>query len=50
MWILVDAAYGGSVCMCTEYHHCIDGVEELDSFNMNAHKSFLQILIVQDFG
>lgn len=37
----MDAAYAGSACICPEYRHYIDGVEEADSFNMNAHKWFL---------
>ncbi|KAF5726985.1 tyrosine decarboxylase 1-like [Tripterygium wilfordii] len=41
MWFHVDAAYAGSACVCPEYRHYIDGVEEADSFNMNAHKWFL---------
>ncbi|XP_077252755.1 pyridoxal phosphate (PLP)-dependent transferases superfamily protein [Tasmannia lanceolata] len=41
MWFHVDAAYAGSACICPEYRHYIDGLEEADSFNMNAHKWFL---------
>ncbi|KAK1265795.1 Tyrosine decarboxylase 1 [Acorus gramineus] len=41
MWFHVDAAYAGSACICPEYRHYINGVEEADSFNMNAHKWFL---------
>lgn len=41
IWFHVDAAYAGSACICPEYRHFIDGVEEADSFNMNAHKWFL---------
>ncbi|XP_061343435.1 tyrosine decarboxylase 2 isoform X1 [Gastrolobium bilobum] len=41
IWFHVDAAYAGSACICPEYRHHIDGVEEVDSFNMNAHKWFL---------
>ncbi|ONH93122.1 hypothetical protein PRUPE_8G214500 [Prunus persica] len=41
MWFHVDAAYAGSACICPEYRHYIDGVEEADSFNTNAHKWFL---------
>lgn len=37
----MDAAYAGSACVCPEFRHYIDGVEEADSFNMNAHKWFL---------
>lgn len=41
MWFHVDAAHAGSACICPEYRHYIDGVEEADSFGMNAHKWFL---------
>lgn len=41
IWFHVDAAYAGSACICPEYRPYIDGVEEADSFNMNAHKWFL---------
>ncbi|KAK2986346.1 hypothetical protein RJ640_026610 [Escallonia rubra] len=41
IWFHVDAAYAGSACICPEYRHYIDGVEEADSFNMNAHKWLL---------
>ncbi|RVX19377.1 Tyrosine decarboxylase 1 [Vitis vinifera] len=41
IWFHVDAAYAGSAVVCPEYRHYIDGVEEADSFNMNAHKWFL---------
>ncbi|XP_015901180.3 phenylacetaldehyde synthase isoform X2 [Ziziphus jujuba] len=41
MWFHIDAAYAGSACICPEYRHYINGVEEADSFNMNAHKWLL---------
>lgn len=41
LWFHVDAAYAGSACVCPELRHCINGVEEASSFNMNAHKWFL---------
>lgn len=41
MWFHIDAAYAGSACICPEYRHYLDGVEEADSFNMNAHKWLL---------
>lgn len=41
MWFHVDAAYAGSACICPEYRYHIDGVEEADSFCVNAHKWFL---------
>ncbi|XP_073141219.1 tyrosine decarboxylase 2 [Henckelia pumila] len=41
LWFHVDAAYAGSTCICPEFRPYLDGVEEADSFNMNAHKFFL---------
>ncbi|KAL1363391.1 hypothetical protein HN51_011606 [Arachis hypogaea] len=41
MWIHVDAAYAGSACICPEFRHLMDGVEDADSFSLNAHKWFL---------
>ena len=41
IWLHVDAAYAGSACICPEYRHYINGVEEADSFSMNAHKWLL---------
>ncbi|KAK6780454.1 hypothetical protein RDI58_022638 [Solanum bulbocastanum] len=41
IWFHVDAAYAGSACICLEYRGYMNGVEEADSFNMNAHKWFL---------
>ncbi|KAI3894180.1 hypothetical protein MKX03_003737 [Papaver bracteatum] len=41
LWFHIDAAYAGSACICPEYRQYLDGVEEADSFNMNAHKWFL---------
>lgn len=41
MWVHVDAAYAGSVCICPEFRHLIDGVEGANSFSFNAHKWFL---------
>ncbi|KAJ0967391.1 hypothetical protein J5N97_024308 [Dioscorea zingiberensis] len=41
IWFHVDAAYAGSACICPEYRHHIDGIEEATSFGMNAHKWLL---------
>ncbi|KAF3792438.1 Tyrosine/DOPA decarboxylase 2 [Nymphaea thermarum] len=35
-----DIAYAGSACVCSEFRHFIDGVEDVNSFSMNAHKWF----------
>lgn len=40
----VDAAYAGSVCICPEFRHFLDGVENADSFSFNAHKWFFSTL------
>ncbi|XP_041028900.1 tyrosine decarboxylase-like [Juglans microcarpa x Juglans regia] len=44
LWVHVDAAYAGSVCICPEFRHVIDGVEGANSFSLNAHKWFLTTL------
>ncbi|PKA66030.1 Tyrosine/DOPA decarboxylase 2 [Apostasia shenzhenica] len=44
MWVHVDAAYAGSVCICPEFRHFINGVEGADSFSFNAHKWFFNNL------
>ncbi|KAG9144948.1 hypothetical protein Leryth_021671 [Lithospermum erythrorhizon] len=41
LWFHIDAAYAGSACICPEFRHYINGVEDADSFNMNAHKWLL---------
>lgn len=38
IWLHVDGAYCGSVILSDKYKHLIDGVEEVDSFTLNAHK------------
>ncbi|KAJ4801749.1 Tyrosine decarboxylase [Rhynchospora pubera] len=44
IWVHVDAAYAGSACICPEFRHFIDGVEDADSFSFNAHKWFFTTL------
>ncbi|XP_062113044.1 tyrosine decarboxylase-like [Humulus lupulus] len=44
MWVHVDAAYAGSICICPEFRHFIDGVEGANSFSFNAHKWFFTTL------
>ncbi|XP_050369994.1 phenylacetaldehyde synthase-like [Argentina anserina] len=44
MWVHVDAAYAGSICICPEFRHFIEGVEGADSFSFNAHKWFFTTL------
>ena len=38
IWLHVDGAYGGSVLLSEKYKHLIKGVENVDSFTLNAHK------------
>nr|GME02862.1 tyrosine decarboxylase 1-like [Ipomoea batatas] len=38
IWVHIDGAYAGSACICSEYQHYLDGVENADSFSLNAHK------------
>lgn len=44
IWVHVDAAYAGSACICPEFRHFLDGVEDADSFSLNAHKWFFTTL------
>ncbi|XP_042487278.1 tyrosine/DOPA decarboxylase 2-like [Macadamia integrifolia] len=44
IWVHIDAAYAGSACICPEFRHFIDGVENADSFSLNAHKWFFTAL------
>ncbi|XP_010245171.1 PREDICTED: tyrosine/DOPA decarboxylase 2-like [Nelumbo nucifera] len=44
IWVHIDAAYAGSACICPEFRHFIDGVENADSFSFNAHKWFFTTL------
>lgn len=38
IWVHVDAAYAGSACICPEFRHFLDGIENANSFSLNAHK------------
>ncbi|KAH6776705.1 Pyridoxal phosphate transferases superfamily protein [Perilla frutescens var. hirtella] len=40
IWVHVDGAYAVSACICPEFRHFIDGVENTDSFSFNPHKWF----------
>ncbi|KAK1359038.1 Tyrosine decarboxylase [Heracleum sosnowskyi] len=44
VWVHVDAAFAGSACICPEFRQYLDGVENADSFSLNAHKWFLTTL------
>ncbi|XP_071736690.1 tryptophan decarboxylase TDC2-like [Rutidosis leptorrhynchoides] len=44
IWMHVDAAYGGNACICPEYRHFLDGIEQVDSLSMSPHKWLLSYL------
>ncbi|XP_071722023.1 tryptophan decarboxylase TDC2-like [Rutidosis leptorrhynchoides] len=44
MWVHVDAAYGGSACICPEFRHFLDGVDRVDSLSLSPHKWLLSHL------
>ncbi|MFS7906476.1 putative pyridoxal phosphate-dependent decarboxylase, pyridoxal phosphate-dependent transferase [Helianthus anomalus] len=44
IWVHVDAAYGGSACICPEYRHFLDGIEKVDSLSLSPHKWLLSYL------
>ncbi|KAK3025983.1 hypothetical protein RJ639_041674 [Escallonia herrerae] len=44
IWVHVDAAYAGGACICPEFRHFLDGVEDANSFSFNAHKWFFTTL------
>jgi len=41
VWLHVDAAYAGAMCVCPEHRWIIDGVDLADSFVFNPHKWLL---------
>ena len=41
IWLHIDAAYVGNSCICPEFRHFIDGIENADSFVFNPHKWML---------
>ena len=53
LWLHVDGAYGGSVLLSKKYRHLLNGVENVDSFTLNAHKTLgtplgCSIIVVRD--
>ncbi|KAJ0957915.1 putative pyridoxal phosphate-dependent decarboxylase, pyridoxal phosphate-dependent transferase [Helianthus annuus] len=44
IWVHVDAAYGGSACICPEYRHFLKGIEKVDSLSLSPHKWLLSYL------
>jgi aromatic-L-amino-acid/L-tryptophan decarboxylase len=38
LWVHVDAAYGGSACVCPDFQHYFRGAEVADSIVVNPHK------------
>lgn len=44
MWVHVDAAYGGSSCICPEFRHYLNGIERVDSLSLSPHKWLLSYL------
>uniref|UniRef100_A0A6N2KQJ9 Aromatic-L-amino-acid decarboxylase n=1 Tax=Salix viminalis TaxID=40686 RepID=A0A6N2KQJ9_SALVM len=41
LWVHVDAAYGGSSCICPEFRHHLNGIERVDSLSLSPHKWLL---------
>ncbi|XP_045766403.1 aromatic-L-amino-acid decarboxylase-like isoform X1 [Maniola jurtina] len=41
VWLHVDAAYAGAACICPEYRYIMEGIEYVDSFDVNVHKWLL---------
>ncbi|XP_069685866.1 aromatic-L-amino-acid decarboxylase-like [Periplaneta americana] len=38
VWLHVDAAYAGSAMICPEFKYLLEGMEHIDSFNVNPYK------------
>ncbi len=53
LWLHVDGAYCGSVIFSKTYKYLVDGLEQADSFSVNAHKMLgtpltCSIIVVKD--
>ncbi|KAJ0113378.1 hypothetical protein Patl1_02141 [Pistacia atlantica] len=44
IWFHVDAAYGGSACICPEFRHYFNGIEQIESLSLSPHKWLLSYL------
>lgn len=44
IWMHVDAAYGGSACICPEFRDYLNGIERADSLSLSPHKWLLSYL------
>ncbi|GAV83283.1 Pyridoxal_deC domain-containing protein [Cephalotus follicularis] len=44
IWVHVDAAYGGSACICPEFRHYLNGIERVNSLSLSPHKWLLSYL------
>ncbi|XP_049413741.1 tryptophan decarboxylase TDC1-like isoform X2 [Solanum stenotomum] len=44
IWFHVDAAYGGSACICPEFRRYLDGIERANSLSLSPHKWLLSYL------
>ncbi|KAK6785095.1 hypothetical protein RDI58_018550 [Solanum bulbocastanum] len=44
IWFHMDAAYGGSACICPEFRQYLDGIERAKSLSLSPHKWLLSYL------
>ncbi|KAH7571437.1 hypothetical protein JRO89_XS04G0053400 [Xanthoceras sorbifolium] len=44
IWIHVDAAYAGSACICPEFRHYLNGIDQVHSLSLSPHKWLLSYL------
>ncbi|KAL7215518.1 hypothetical protein ACSBR1_027644 [Camellia fascicularis] len=44
VWLHVDAAYGGSACICPAFWHYLNGIERADLMSLSPHKWLLSYL------
>uniref|UniRef100_A0A914YK81 Uncharacterized protein n=1 Tax=Panagrolaimus superbus TaxID=310955 RepID=A0A914YK81_9BILA len=41
LWVHVDGSYGGNAWCCEEFRFQMEGIQDVDSININLHKTFL---------